>query len=205
MTRVVLASASPRRRELLGALVDAFEVEPSSIEEVLAGDAIEEARRLANAKAVEVAGRHPDAVVIGSDTVVFDDGRSYGKPADGADAARMLRALRGREHQVATAVALVAPGEETAAACSVARVQLRALSDAEVEAYVASGVPLDKAGAYAIQHDELPVVEAMEGCYCAVVGLPLWRLRGLLEGAGVKCGDPGATYERCRVCPDRRE
>ncbi|GAB4325473.1 MAG: Maf family protein [Dehalococcoidia bacterium] len=203
MSRVVLASASPRRRELLRALVDEFAVVPADVEEVLKGDPVDEAVRLAEEKARIVAQGHPETVVIGSDTVVFDDRRAYGKPGDEDDAAAMLRDLSGREHRVVTAVAVARPGGKVASAVSVATVRLRALGEDEVRAYVASGIPLDKAGAYAIQHDEFPVVAAMEGCYCTVVGLPLWALRRLLEDAGIRCGDPGTTFERCRSCPDR--
>lgn len=203
MTRVVLASASPRRHELLRALVPAFDVEPPGVDEVLDGDPLTEAIRLAREKALAVARRRPGALVIGSDTVVFDDVRVYGKPADAAEAEEMLRALNGREHRVVTAVAVSTPEGGVASAASVATVWLRPLDGHEIQAYVASGIPADKAGSYAIQHEEFPLVAAMEGCYCAVVGLPLWVLRRLLEGAGVRCGDPRANDERCGACPDR--
>ena len=203
MTRVIRASASPRRRELLRALIADFEVVPADVEETLAGDPVSEAVRLAEKKARTVARGRTGTLVIGSDTVVFDDRRTYGKPGDEGEAAAMLRDLSGREHRVATAVAVARPGGEIASAASVAMVRLRILGEDEIRAYVASGIPLDKAGAYAIQHDEVPVVAAMEGCYCTVVGLPLWALRRLLDGAGIGCAEPDATFDRCRSCPDR--
>lgn len=202
MVRLVLASASPRRRELLQALVPAFDIDPAEIDETLEGDPVEVAMTLAVAKVAAVASRHPGAIVIGSDTVVFDKQRAYGKPSDEEDARAMLRQLRGGVHRVVTAVAVTVPDGASKSASSIATVHLAALTDAQIDAYVASGIPLDKAGAYAIQHDEFPVVDAMDGCYCAVVGLPLWALRRLLERAGVRCADPGRTFEQCRVCPE---
>lgn len=199
---VVLASASPRRRELLAALVPAFDVVAANIDEPLGADAVADAVNLAMEKAGLVAASRPGYVVIGADTVVFDALRAYGKPIDAADAASMLRALRGRDHSVVTGVAVISAGA-TKTDASIATVTMRPLSDRDIERYVATGVPLDKAGAYAIQHDELPVVAGLAGCYCNVMGLPLWRLKGLLERAGVQSGDPGATFERCGGCPDR--
>ncbi|MCC7088047.1 MAG: Maf family protein, partial [Dehalococcoidia bacterium] len=104
MTRVVLASASPRRRELLGALLDDFEVAPSGVEEAFGADPVADAESLALAKARDIANTHPGAVVIGSDTIVFDGDRAYGKPEDANDALAMWRALRGRTHRVVTGV-----------------------------------------------------------------------------------------------------
>ena len=203
MTRVVLASASPRRLELLAALVSAFEVMPSDAAEDLTGDAIADAGRLALAKAQVVAAREPAALVIGADTIVFDGEHSYGKPRDAADAGTMLRALRGRAHTVVTAVAVVAPWKSVTSH-SLARVTLANLSEASIDAYVASGRPLDKAGAYAIQDDDVPTVNSIDGCYCSVVGLPLWRLRAMLREAGVDSREPSAMRDRCATCPERQ-
>lgn len=200
--RVVLASASPRRRELLAALLPGFEVIPSDVPEEADGDPSEDAIRLAIAKARAVADEIPGAIVVGADTIVHDGVRSYGKPAGPVGAAAMLRALRGREHAVYTGIAVVRDGA-VSSGCSVARVELANLNDAQIEAYVASGRPLDKAGAYAIQDEDVPTVARLEGCYCAVVGLPLWRLASLLEAAGVPCRDPGDSLPRCRACPER--
>ncbi len=203
MTRIILASASPRRLELLAALVPGFEVVPSDASEDLTGDPIADAERLALAKAEAVAAREPGALVIGADTIVFDEERSYGKPRDAADAAAMLRALRGRPHTVVTGVAVVAPGRSVAGH-SLAQVALTGLSEAAIEAYVASGRPFDKAGAYAIQDDDVPTVTSIDGCYCAVVGLPLWRLRAMLHEAGVDSPEPSAVRLRCAACPERQ-
>lgn len=202
MTRVVLASASPRRRELLAALLDDFEVAPSAVEEAFGADPVADAESLALAKARDIANTCPGAVVIGSDTIVFDAERAYGKPEDADDALAMWRALRGRTHWVVTGVAVVAPGYE--AVChTVGQVELANLDDAAVRGYVASGRPMDKAGAYAIQDTDIGTVTRLEGCYCSVMGLPLWQLRALLAGAGVSCREPHATRPECATCPGR--
>jgi len=202
VNRIVLASASPRRRELLAALVPEFEVVPADVPEQTCGEPAAEAVRLARDKARAVADRLPAAVVIGSDTVVHDGEHFYGKPVDAADAERMWRALRGRPHQVTTGIAVVGPGCVVAEA-SESNVTLRNLTDDEITAYVASGRPLDKAGAYAIQDEDVPTVERLEGCYCCVVGLPLWRLRTALQSCGVDAREPHLTFERCATCPER--
>ena len=202
MTRIILASASPRRRELLAALVPEFEVVPADVPEHMDGDPAAEAVRLAREKAQAVADRMPGAVVIGSDTVVHDGEQFYGKPADAADAERMWRALRGRPHQVTTGVAVIGP-ECSLAGASESNVTLRNLTDEEIAAYVASGRPLDKAGAYAIQDEDVPTVERLDGCYCCVVGLPLWRLQAALTACGVDAREPHLTFERSATCPER--
>ncbi len=202
MTRVILASGSPRRRELLAALVDTFEVVPSGVEEPLDAPPVENALRLARDKARDVLSRDRGAVVIGADTIVFLDGRSYEKPAGAADALRIWRELRGRTHGVVTGVAIVSAATESTGAV-VSDVTLNDLPDEEVRTYVASGRPMDKAGAYAIQDEDVPTVRRLEGCYCNVMGLPLWTLRRLLERAGVATREPSDMFERCRTCPDR--
>lgn len=202
MTRVLLASASPRRRELLAALLDAFEVVPSAVDETFGIDPIADAESLALAKARDVAAANPGAVVIGSDTIVFDDERAYGKPEDAADAFAMWLALRGRAHRVVTGVAVVASGYE-AAGHTLSEVQLADLGDATVRAYIASGRPMDKAGAYAIQDTDFGTVTRLDGCYCSVMGLPLWQLRALLGPTGVSCAKPDATRPECATCPGR--
>jgi septum formation protein len=202
VTRVVLASASPRRRDLLAALIEEFEVLPSAIPEPTTGNPRVDAVALAAAKASAIAGREADAVVIGADTVVHDGTHDYGKPAGPDDAREMLRALRRREHRVVSAVA-VSCGGELRSGWTETAVEMAWLDDAAIEAYVASGRPLDKAGAYAIQDDDVPTVARWEGCYCSVVGLPLWRARALLRACGVDAAEPSATFERCAVCPDR--
>ncbi len=199
---IVLGSASPRRRELLGALVPDFSVDRADIVERTDGDPLDDAPRLAREKAEAVAGRHSDVIVIGADTIVHDGARAYGKPSDAEDAVAMLRALRGQAHLVVTGVAITSPAGTTSGV-SVAEVQLARLSDEAIAAYVASGRPLDKAGAYAIQDEDVPTVAAHSGCYCAVMGLPLWRLQGLLAAVGVEALAPDAALARCASCPER--
>jgi septum formation protein len=186
--RVVLASASPRRHELLGMIGIAHEVDPADIDEsVRAGESdTDYALRLATEKGVAVAARHPDALVIAADTIVVVDGRIFGKPVDGADACRMLRVLSGRTHVVHTAVAVVRDaGRRVESEVESTRVTFRELDDSEVAAYVATGEPMDKAGAYGIQGYGATIVERVEGDYFTVMGLALRQLVSLLERAGV--------------------
>ncbi|MGE3855593.1 MAG: nucleoside triphosphate pyrophosphatase [Dehalococcoidia bacterium] len=199
---IVLASGSPRRRELLAALGVTYEVDPADVdEETPEQDPVRVAEGLALLKARTVAARRPDAVVIGSDTVVALDGRLLGKPADAEEARTMLHALRGRAHQVVTGVAVVAGGEARVAHASTA-VTMRDYADSEVEAFIATGSPFDKAGGYASQDPVFAPTASMEGCACSVVGLPLWTLRAMLRDAGVETPPPG--FGRCAGCPERR-
>ena len=186
------------------ALVPEFTVVVSNVPEPMTGDAVVDAVALARAKANEVARRleSTGAIVIGADTIVHDGIRPYGKPAAAAEAVAMLQALRGRVHQVVTGLAVVSDSR-TVVAHSVSNVDLAPLSDAAIEAYVASGRPMDKAGAYAIQDEDVPTVAALSGCYCGVMGLSLWRLRALLGECGVECAAPDVVYPRCRACPER--
>lgn len=203
MSPLVLASASPRRRDLLGALGVTFEVRPAEVDETTEErNPVRVAEGLALRKARAVAAVSPQgAVVLGSDTVVVLDGRILGKPADGVEARAMLRALRGHRHEVVTGVAVIA-GERTAADHSVTAVTMRDYADAEIEAYVASGSALDKAGGYAIQDETLRPVAQCDGCECGVIGLPLWTARRLLRVAGgMSAAEPG--YARCADCPLR--
>ena len=192
--KLILASASPRRRELLAQAGYRFEVQPSSVPESRqpGEDAIRFATRLAREKAEEVFARRAAAetaeptMVLGADTVVVCDGEVMGKPADAADAARMLLLLSGRTHHVVTGVAVVwgassAPAVEVAA--ELTQVTMQTLSPEEVSAYVASGEPMDKAGAYAIQGYAGRWIPRISGCYFNVVGLPLALVASLLEGA----------------------
>ncbi len=180
---LVLASASPRRRELLTQAGFEFEVRPAHIDEdPRAGEEpIAYVVRLAREKAEAVyrelastTGKSDSKplVVLGADTTVTVDGVILAKPADAADAARMLRLLSGRTHRVITGVAL-ATAEGTEAAAEVTAVRFLSLSDEEIEAYVAGGEPMDKAGAYAIQGGAAKWIPRIEGCYFNVVGLPL--------------------------------
>lgn len=185
---VVLASASPRRQELLRQVGIPFVVDPSTESETIAPEWQAEsiAERLAERKALDVAARHPEAdVVIGADTVVFLDGVPMGKPSDEADAQRMLGLLSGRTHEVRTGIALVAPKASkrvTASVCS--RVRFRALDAGEIARYVASGEPMDKAGAYAIQGLASLFVEGIDGDYFNIVGLPIAEVNLALRQLG---------------------
>jgi septum formation protein len=201
--RVVLASASPRRRELLTAILPQFDVRPADVLEEFRGDAREDAARLALAKAEAVLAQDPGALVLAADTIVADERGSYGKPRDAADAAEMLRALRGRPHLVATGVAVATGGWAPIVSVSETIVEMADLPDEAIAAYVASGRPLDKAGAYAIQDEDVPTVAAWHGCYCCVVGLPLWRTRELLADLGALAAEPHDAFPRCATCPER--
>ena len=149
-----------------------------------------------------VSRRHPGAAVLGADTIVHDGERAYGKPTDADAAVAMLRALRGKPHLVVTGIAVVS-ASGAASDVSTSEVTLANLTDETIAAYVASGRPLDKAGAYAIQDEDVPTVDALDGCYCSVMGLPLWRLRALLATAGVATPEPHDTLPRCAACPER--
>lgn len=182
---LILASGSPRRSALLGELGVPFEVRVADVDEtILPGERPEPyARRLALAKARVVAGGLAAGLVLGADTIVVDGDDVLGKPADAAEAVRLLRRLRGRRHVVVTALALV--DAATGAARVVAEhsgVWLRALGDAEIDAYVATGDPLDKAGAYAVQHAGFRPVARIQGSETNVIGLPLTRLAWLVAG-----------------------
>lgn len=185
--RVVLASQSPRRRDLLTMIGIPHTVRPADIDEsVHEGERpMEAVERLARTKARTIAAVEHEAVIIGSDTIVVIDGRILNKPTDAADAREMLRTLRGRTHVVHTAVAVVTPTGEAAGVETVA-VTFRSLTDAEVDAYIGTGEPMDKAGAYGIQGYGATIVERIDGDFFAVMGLPLVRLTNLLAAVGLK-------------------
>ncbi len=184
---LVLASASPRRLELLAQIGLAPDlIDPAEIDETpLPGETARLlALRLARAKAAAAAERSPHAFVLAADTVVAVGRRLLGKPDDAADAARMLALLSGRAHRVLTAVAVAAPGGKTAARLSETRVRFKRLTTAEVEAYLASGEWAGKAGGYGVQGRAGAFVIALNGAYTGVVGLPLYETRALLTGLG---------------------
>ncbi len=183
---LVLASASPRRQELLRDAGIAFVVQPAHIpEDPLPGEAAKDcAERLAREKALAVARQRPHDVVLGADTVVVVDGQLLGKPSDAADAARMLRMLSGREHQVITGVCLVVGGKPSVAS-EATLVTVSEIKDKEIADYVASGEPMDKAGAYAIQGIASRWIPRIEGDYGNVVGLPVALVWSMLRQAGV--------------------
>ena len=183
---LVLASASPRRRQLLALLGIAHEVDPAGVEESpLPGEAPETfAGRAARDKAAAVARRHPGRPVLAADTVVTVDGAILGKPRDTAEAAAMLRTLSGRSHLVHTAAAL-ALGGRTASLVDTAEVRFRELDERTIRWYVATGEPLDKAGAYAVQGAGGLLVARVHGSPHTVVGLPLHRLPELFAELGL--------------------
>lgn len=184
--KLILASSSPRRQELLRKEGIEFEVCPADIpEEQRPGEPPSDfALRLAQEKALKIAAKFPDAFVLGADTIVVIDGEILGKPAGPQDAARMLAMLSGRTHQVITAVSLVAPGKRIDTRSLTTAVHFRALTSQEIEQYVAEGEPMDKAGAYAIQGGAAPWVTRLEGDYSNVVGLPLPLVKEMLRDSG---------------------
>ena len=185
--RVVLASASPRRRQLLDLIGIEHEVRPANIDESMRPREVprRHAERLAREKATKIATRDPDLITIGADTVVVINRKVLGKPRDEAEAVHMLSQLSGREHTVITAVA-VARGKKLRSAIEEVRVKFRRMRQDEIEAYVATGEPMDKAGAYGIQGFGATIVECINGDYFAVMGLPLARLTALMRDLGVR-------------------
>ena len=174
--KIVLASGSPRRRELLSLITENFTVCPADADETLREGAplADEVVRLSRLKAEAAQCEHPDAVCIGSDTMVTIDHLPLGKPKDERDAANMLRRLRGRTHEVLTGLAVLSPdGKE---------VTFRDFSDKELAAYLATGEPLDKAGAYGIQDHGALLIEGICGDYYSVMGLPVAPLGVMLRG-----------------------
>jgi septum formation protein len=184
---IVLASASPRRRELLTQIGVPHEVLAVDIDEsALPGEAPAElALRLARSKALAGQARGGGRAVLGSDTIVVLEGRVFGKPRDAADARRMLEALSGRTHLVMSAVALALPGGAVHEALSTTEVQMRAITPAQIDAYWASGEPEGKAGAYAIQGLGAVFIHHIRGSYSGVMGLPLYETASLLQAAGL--------------------
>lgn len=181
---LVLASSSPRRRNILEGLDLEFEIDfPGTEENIDPGEAPEDVVvRLAALKAADVARRHSKGTVIGADTIVIIDGVMLGKPSDPADAVRMLRTISGRWHEVLTGLAVVRCSDgETVRGFERTRVLVRELTGREIEGYVAGGEPLDKAGSYGIQECGAALVSRVDGCFYNVVGLPVVRLSLLLK------------------------
>ncbi|MEK9628285.1 MAG: Maf family protein [Nitrospinota bacterium] len=181
-SKIVLASQSPRRLELLKEIVPQFEVAPSSIEEVLdIGFRPEEnARNIACAKAESVAPNFPDCWVIGADTLVTLDDEIFQKPKDEKDAERILKRLSSREHLVITGICVIGP-EKTRAKPVISKVRIKSLTDQEIKDYIATGEPMDKAGAYAIQGKGSFMVRSFSGSKTNIIGLPLEELKILLK------------------------
>ncbi|MEP7359634.1 MAG: nucleoside triphosphate pyrophosphatase [Anaerolineales bacterium] len=200
MRPLILASGSPRRRELLALSGLAYAVRPAAAVEVpQAGEAPADfARRMSTTKARAAAKEaEPGALVIGADTIVVLDGEIIGKPSGPAHAVELLRRLRGRPHQVLTAITVMDTAADPPLELTdlvTTPVPMRGYSDEEIEAYVATGNPLDKAGAYAIQYAAFQPVamERFAGCLANVMGLPLCRLLGLLAQRGLASATPAA-------------
>ncbi len=192
--QVILASQSPRRRELLAQIRIAHELRPADIDETyLEGEhPPAHAERLAREKAMRLAAANESAVVIGADTIVVVDDRVLGKPASADEARQMLRTLSGRQHMVYTAVA-VARGEHVVSGVEEVAVTFRPLSDKQIAGYVATGEPMDKAGAYGIQGFGATLVERIDGDYFAVMGLALGRLVALLAEVGIDYAFDGVS------------
>ena len=179
--KIILASQSPRRRELLALMGLEFTVITSDVEERPPQNTTVDAyvRALALQKAEAVASQHPDDCVIGADTVVYLDGDILGKPHTPENAKKYLSRMQGRKHTVYTGVAVLAGGEEyTHVECT--EVEFRALADEEIDAYVATGEPMDKAGAYGIQGRACTLIRGIRGDYYNVVGLPVCALHEML-------------------------
>ncbi len=210
---VILASQSPRRRELLSLLGIPFEVTSSDVREIPRADEtpVELVTRLSRAKALDARlNGHKDGLVIACDTIVALGDRSaltdvLGKPRDAEEATTMLRRLRGRSHVVYSAVTLRHPSHRMVTDLISSQVTMRSYREAEIRAYVATEDPLDKAGAYAIQHGGFDPVEEIEGCYASVMGLPLCHVASRLRrwGVDVPTDVPAAcqahTGHSCRV------
>ena len=173
---LILASSSPRRAEILKAVDWPFEVQPTETDESMQADesATAYVQRLAQAKAMSIAAERPSALVLGADTVVVIDDEVLGKPRDARDARRMLQRLQNRRHEVLTGVALVRQSTgQRRIAYERTVVKFREMSDSEIDWYVATGEPLDKAGAYGVQGCAALFIEGVEGDYWNVVGLPV--------------------------------
>ena len=191
MKQIILASASPRRRELLAQIGLDFTVLPASGEEKLTKQIPSEiVEELSSQKAEAVAEQIPDAIIIGADTVVCQDGEIMGKPKDEADALRMLRQLQGEMHSVFTGVTLIVKENGSVISKQTfsqeTRVYLYAMTDEEIQDYIATGEPMDKAGAYGVQSRGALFVERIDGDFFNVMGLPVEQLGLVLARFGVK-------------------
>ena len=199
--RLILASQSPRRRQLMELIGLTFDVDPAHIDETYppGEPPAQHAQRLASEKAQAVALRRPEALVVGSDTVVVVEGELLGKPADETEALEMLMRLQGREHEVHSGIAVAAPRiplgrpvepgtpsamVRVASGVETVRVKFREFSLATAREYIETGEPMDKAGAYGIQGYGATIVECIEGDYFAVMGLPIGRMIGLMRLLG---------------------
>ena len=181
--RLLLASASPRRREILENLGFEFEILPSDVDEseVPWNDPVKSAKLLAEIKGVDAQMTRPRKTIIAADTIVLCDGQVMGKPGSPEEAKEMLETLSGRMHEVVTGIALIAPPNIRIIEAESTRVFFRGLGTEEISRYIETGEPFDKAGAYAIQGYASAFIEKIEGCYFNVVGLPVSRLFGMFR------------------------
>lgn len=173
---IILASTSPRRREILSLLGIPFRVVPPDFEEILSErrSIAEEVTTFAEGKARSVVKKFPEGIIIGSDTLIECEGEKVGKPRDLEDAKRILRRLSGRAHRIWTAVSLIDPHQPSPeTSVETIRVLMKPIAEAKIDRYVATGEPLDKAGAYSLQGEGRRFIERLEGDYLAAVGLPL--------------------------------
>lgn len=188
MEPIILASASPRRKELLRQARIPFIIHPSAVDEdvEMSGGPAEKAETLAYMKAKEVADKNPGGLVLGADTIVVLDGVIYGKPADDSEAYSMLSSLSGRDHSVITGVALIDSAKGIVKKShELTSVRFAKLTPEEISYYISTGEPQGKAGAYAVQGIGAMLVEDIKGCYTNVVGLPLMKLRKMLAELGI--------------------
>lgn len=183
---IILASGSPRRQEILKGLGFEFETIPSNIseDEVLWEEPEKRSKLLAELKAVDVQKEHPTRKIIGADTIVYCDGIRMEKPANAKEAAEMLKRLSGRDHEVITGLAIVAPPNRRTIRAERTKVYFREIDNSEIERYIDTGEPFDKAGGYAIQGHASVFIEKIEGCYFNVVGLPVPLLFRMLKETG---------------------
>ncbi len=184
MEPLILASASPRRRELLGRTGIPFEVFAADVDESISLPAPQAVAELSRRKAEASRRAHPGRWILAADTLVSVEGKILGKPADEAEARAMLRQLSGRTHQVCTGVTVCSPSGAELTRTDVSSVTFAEVSDLEIARYVSGGEPMDKAGAYAIQGGAAQWIERMEGSPSGVIGLPLALVRALLREAG---------------------
>ena len=187
MPRLILASASPRRSQLLRLLGIPFEVDAPEVDETTDLPPREAVQLLSRRKALAGASLHPGCIVLAADTLVALEDTPLGKPRDEAEAFRMLRSLSGREHHVYTGVCCVAPDGSLRAGLDTSRVRFSPMTDAEIRAYIATGEPMDKAGAYALQGGAAAWIESLQGSPSGVIGLPLPLTRRLLAECGPVC------------------
>lgn len=194
--KIILASGSPRRRELLAGLGWNFEVIPPQVDEkkIDGEPPAELVKRLAEEKVSSVASRFLGNWVLGADTVVALEGRILGKPKSEGEAAEMIAELSGRTHSVFTGVALIAPDGHKLVNAEETRVTFRLLEKEDILAYIALGESMDKAGAYAIQERGTLLVERIDGCYFNVVGLPLFRVSQMFAEMGIALSEQWGIY-----------